>query len=125
LTTGPRADAESFTESEKRAAASDRNDHSLRALAIKKNQIHVVGAPSLRLGAVPVFLDVEGVPDKDFYYLVGLRFQSNGKHVERSFWADDLEGERAYGTTAFGRLRQSEAPRSSPTAHTRFDSSGR
>jgi predicted RecB family nuclease len=42
-----RTDAASSAESEKRAAASDRNDHSLRALAIKKNQIHVVGAPSL------------------------------------------------------------------------------
>jgi predicted RecB family nuclease len=89
-----RTDAESPAEPEKRAAASNRNDHSLRALAIKKNQIHVVGAPSLKLAGVPVFLDVEGTPDKDFYYLVGLRFEGNGKHVERSFWADDLPGER-------------------------------
>jgi len=89
-----RTDAESSAESEKRAAASDRNDHSLRALAIKKNQIHVVGAPSLRLAAVPTFLDVEGMPDKHFYYLMGLRFESDGKHVERSFWADGLQGER-------------------------------
>jgi predicted RecB family nuclease len=90
-----RADAESSAEAEKHAAASDRNDHSPRALAIKKNQIHVVGSPSLRLATVPIFLDVEGMPDKDFYYLVGLRFQSNGKYVERSFWAEGLQGERA------------------------------
>src|SRR6266404_3071598 len=72
-------------------APADRNDHKLKALAIKKNQIHVVGAPSLTLAAVPIFLDVEGMPDRDSYYLVGLRFESGGKQVERSFWADGLE----------------------------------
>jgi predicted RecB family nuclease len=105
-----RTDAESSAESEKRAVASDRNDHSLRALAIKKSQIHVVGAPSLRLAAVPIFLDVEGMPDKDLYYLVGLRFESNGKHVERSFWAEDLEGERAIWDDCLRTLKTIRSP---------------
>ena len=34
------------------------------------------------------------MPDRDFYYLVGLRFESGGEQVERSFWADGLDGER-------------------------------
>jgi hypothetical protein len=34
------------------------------------------------------------MPDRDFYYLIGLRFESGGEHVERSFWADGLDGER-------------------------------
>jgi predicted RecB family nuclease len=89
-----KTDAEDCAESAKRATAADRNDHNLKALAIKKNQIHVVGAPSLRLAAVPIFLDVEGIPDRDFYYLIGLRFESGGKQVERSFWADGFEDER-------------------------------
>jgi predicted RecB family nuclease len=105
-----RTEVESSAESEKRAAASDRNDHSLRALAIKKNQIHVVGAPSLRLAAVPVFLDVEGMPDKDFYYLVGLRFESNGKHVERSFWADGLQNERVIWEDCLRALKAIGSP---------------
>jgi hypothetical protein len=33
------------------------------------------------------------MPDRDFYYLVGLRFESGREVVERSFWADGLEGE--------------------------------
>jgi predicted RecB family nuclease len=88
-------DAEPPAEATKRAtvALSLRNDHKLRALAIKKNQIHVVGAPSLQFEGVPTFLDIEGMPDRDFYYLVGLRFESGGEAVERSFWADGLEGE--------------------------------
>jgi predicted RecB family nuclease len=81
--------------STKRATPAPRNDHKLKALAIKKNQIHVVGAPSLKFERVTTFLDVEGMPDRDFYYLVGLRFESGGETVERSFWADGLDGERA------------------------------
>jgi predicted RecB family nuclease len=86
-------DAERRAESSKRATPAPRNDHKLKALAIKKNQIHVVGAPSLKFEGVPTFLDVEGMPDRDFYYLVGLRFESDGEAVERSFWADGLDGE--------------------------------
>ena len=89
-----RPDAERSVRSTKRAAPASRNDHKLRALAVKKNQIHVVGAPVLKFEGVPTFLDVEGMPDRDFYYLVGLRFECDGEQVERSFWADGLDGER-------------------------------
>jgi hypothetical protein len=44
--------------STKRATPAPRNDHKLKALAIKKNQIHVVGAPSLKFERVTTFLDV-------------------------------------------------------------------
>ena len=86
-----RSDAES---SKKSGAPMIRNDHKLKALALKKNQIHVVGPPSIKFDGTLTFLDVEGMPDRDFYYLVGLRFESGGEHVERSFWADGLDGER-------------------------------
>jgi predicted RecB family nuclease len=71
-----------------------KHDHKLKALAIKK-QIHVLGAPSIRIQGTPVFLDVEGVPDRNFYYLVGLRYLLHTEHVERSFWADARGDERA------------------------------
>lgn len=87
-------EAEHPKKSARRASPVIKNDHNLKALAIKKNQIHVVGAPSLKFVGAPIFLDVEGMPDRDFYYLVGLRFESGGKQVERSFWADGLDGER-------------------------------
>jgi predicted RecB family nuclease len=90
-----RPDAERSAKSAKRATPVARNDHKLRALAVKKSQIHVVGAPSIKLDGVPIFLDVEGMPDREFYYLVGLRFECDGEQVERSFWANELDGERA------------------------------
>jgi hypothetical protein len=34
------------------------------------------------------------MPGRDFYYLVGLRYECGGEQVERSFWADGLDGER-------------------------------
>jgi hypothetical protein len=89
-----RPEAESSKKSGKRATPITGNDHKLKALAVKKNQIHVVGAASLKFDGTPTFLDVEGMPDRDFYYLIGLRFESGGEHVERSFWADRSDGER-------------------------------
>jgi RNase H-like protein len=76
-----------------------------KALAVKKNQIHVVGAPSIRFDGTPIFLDVEGMPDRDFYYLVGLRFERDGEHVERSFWTDGLDGERVIWENCLRELK--------------------
>src|SRR5437868_2992248 len=44
-----------------------------QALAIRERKIHIVGSPELKLQGTPVYLDVEGLPDRDFYYLIGLR----------------------------------------------------
>jgi predicted RecB family nuclease len=86
-------DAERAAKSAKHANPAAKNDHKVRALAIKKSQIHVVGTPSLKLEGKPVFLDVEGMPDTDFYYLVGIRYECGGEQVGQSFWADGPEGE--------------------------------
>jgi predicted RecB family nuclease len=68
--------------------------HSLKALAIRENKIHVVGSPELIIEGTPVYLDVEGLPDSNFYYLIGLRiFRDNSIH-QYSLWADTLEDER-------------------------------
>jgi predicted RecB family nuclease len=90
------------------AAPVVKNDHKLKALAIKKSQIHVVGAPSLKLAGVPTFLDVEGMPGRDFYYLVGLRYECGGEQVERSFWADGLDGERVIWENCLRELKAIE-----------------
>jgi predicted RecB family nuclease len=99
-----RPDAESSKISNRRTPLI-RNDHKLKALAVKKKQIHVVGAPSLTVNGTPTFLDVEGMPDRHFYYLIGLRFPSGGEHVERSFWADGLDDERQMWEDCMRKLR--------------------
>jgi predicted RecB family nuclease len=83
-----------------------KNDHKLKALAIKKAQIHIVGSPSLSIEGTPVFMDVEGMPDRDFYYLVGLRHEAQGTPVEQSFWANRPEDERAVWRDCLRAIKQ-------------------
>lgn len=69
--------------------------HSLKALAIREKKIHIVGSPELRIEGTPVYLDVEGLPDRDFYYLIGVRIGNEKFAVQHSLWADTIEDERA------------------------------
>lgn len=39
--------------------------HALKALAIREQKIHIVGRPELKIEGTPVYLDVEGLPDRD------------------------------------------------------------
>ena len=63
----------SYTFRPRRRASSllGRSNPALRALAIRKNQIHVIGTPVINPVGTPVYFDVEGVPDRDFYYRLG------------------------------------------------------
>ena len=67
--------------------------HSLKALAIREKKIHIVGSPELKIEGTPVYLDVEGLPDRDFYYLIGLRIGNGDSAVQHSLWADTLADE--------------------------------
>src|SRR5439155_1023009 len=67
--------------------------HSLKALAIRERKIHIVGSPELKIEGTPVYLDVEGLPDRDFYYLIGVRIGSGDSAVQHSLWADTVEDE--------------------------------
>src|SRR5262249_35561796 len=42
-----------------------------------------------------VYLDVEGVPDRGLYYLIGLLVVEEGRCMSYSFWADDSSQEAA------------------------------
>jgi predicted RecB family nuclease len=65
--------------------------NSLKALAIREKKIHIVGSPELKLEGTPVYLDVEGLPDRDFYYLIGMRIGNGESAVQHSLWADSVE----------------------------------
>ncbi len=72
----------------------ERYHHSLKALAIREKKTHIVGTPELKIDGTPIYLDVEGLPDRDFYYLIGARVKTEDAIVQHSFWANDIEGER-------------------------------
>ncbi|MPR12797.1 IS66 family transposase [Microvirga tunisiensis] len=88
-----------------------RHDPKLKALAIKKAQIHVVGTPVIPTGGTPVYIDVEGIPDRDTYYLIGLRYKQDNEYMERSFWANDCKGEQEMWRECLLALRSIKEPR--------------
>jgi predicted RecB family nuclease len=76
------------------AAKREKYHHSLKALAIREQKIHIVGSPELKVEGTPVFLDVEGIPDRDFYYLIGIRVKTAQSIVQHSLWADSANEEK-------------------------------
>jgi len=105
----------SFTFRPRRRPKRQRNKHekhhnSLKALAIQQNKIHIVGNPELKIDGTPVFLDVEGLPDRDFYYLIGVQTKLNGATVQRSFWANDKGSENQNWYEFLGMLAEIENP---------------
>ncbi len=74
-----------------------KHDAALKALAIRDGRIYVNRVPPTEKRLAQVFLDVEGVPDEEFYYLIGLSVSVNGDNRFYSFWADDkAEEERIW-----------------------------
>jgi predicted RecB family nuclease len=67
--------------------------HALKALAIREKKIHIIGSPEFKIEGTPLYLDVEGLPDRDFYYLIGLRIGNGEAAVQYSLWADTVEEE--------------------------------
>ena len=51
---------------------------------------------------------VEGVPDRDSYYLIGLRIKSGDAYVQYSFWANELSEEKDIWAAFLQTLAQIE-----------------
>jgi predicted RecB family nuclease len=88
-----------------------KHEHALQALAIRKNQIHVIGTVTMNATGTPVYLDVEGDPDQEFYYCIGLRFKAGGAIIQRSYWADSPAEEGKMWADCLCALGAIEAPR--------------
>jgi predicted RecB family nuclease len=84
--------------------------HALKALAIRENKIHIVGSPELRIDGTPVYLDVEGLPDRDFYYLIGVRCGNPDAATQHSLWADNIEDEKRIWTEFLAILEKVHNP---------------
>jgi predicted RecB family nuclease len=95
----------------RRIANHRKHEHALQALAIRKNQIHVIGTVTLNTAGTAVYFDVEGDPDRAFYYCIGLRFEADGVIVQRSYWADSSSGEGTMWADCLSALVTINAPR--------------
>jgi predicted RecB family nuclease len=60
----------------------------LRALAIRENSVYIHGSPHFSKAETQVYLDIEGLPDDESYYLIGALIVSGGEESFHSFWAD-------------------------------------
>jgi len=82
-----------------------RHLHALQALAVRDKKVYVVRTPEIPAKMPRVFLDVEGMPDRDFYYLVGVVIEKDGETSALSFWADDETKEQAIWVKLLDLLR--------------------
>jgi predicted RecB family nuclease len=92
------------------ANRAEKYHHSLKALAIREAKTHIIGDPQLRIDGTPVFLDVEGIPDKDFFYLIGIRLENEKTVVRHHLWADDMTEEKKIWRDFLGILSGIEKP---------------
>jgi predicted RecB family nuclease len=79
----------------RRAERARKHDPALQALAMREKKVYVMDPPEMVAPKVALYLDVEGVPDRDFDYLLGLLIVEQRKSTFHSFWADDAAGESA------------------------------
>jgi predicted RecB family nuclease len=83
-----------------------KHDPALKALAVQANRIHVVDTPTFSVTPGTVYLDVEGIPDREFYYLIGMRYRRGDEDLHLSFWADNPSGEREMWVSLLRALEQ-------------------
>ncbi|MFC1552807.1 TM0106 family RecB-like putative nuclease [Candidatus Latescibacterota bacterium] len=92
------------------ASTPEKYSPALRALAIREHKIHIAGKLDLTLKGNPIFLDVEGISDQNFYYLIGLRFKNADLYVQHSFWANERVNEKEIWASALEVLARIDNP---------------
>jgi len=65
----------------------------LQALAIRTGKIFIQDLPELTRQKVELFFDIEGIPDENFDYLMGLLVCIDGSNTYHSFWANTIHDE--------------------------------
>ncbi len=66
----------------------------LKALAIREGKTFIQEIPTIPASPNIVFLDIEGIPDRNFYYLIGAIVKTNDTETNYSFWANDESEEQ-------------------------------
>jgi hypothetical protein len=68
-----------------------------RGLFSFNRKIYIVGCPKMKIEGTPVYFDVEGLPDRNFYYLTGIRVRVGDSTVQHSLWADSHRTKATFG----------------------------
>ena len=59
----------------------------------------------MKIEGTPIYMDVEGLPDRDFYYLIGIRFKTGDLVVHHTLWAGSARDEGGIWREPISRLR--------------------
>ena len=65
----------------------------LQALSIRTKKIYIQELPDIPINKIGLYLDIEGIPDRNLFYLIGLLVIKNGEQQYFPFWADSLNDE--------------------------------
>lgn len=65
----------------------------LQALALRSDKIYAQQLPELSRQPIELFLDIEGNPDQELYYLIGILTCKDNAPICYSFWADKASDE--------------------------------
>jgi predicted RecB family nuclease len=76
----------------------------LQALAIRENTVYIHGTPKISECKNQVYLDIEGLPDRDLYYLIGALVVVDGQETFHSFWADTVADQTAIFSELAGSI---------------------
>jgi predicted RecB family nuclease len=79
----------------RRAAPPPHHDFEVQALAIRTGKIYIQTVPEIQRSDTELFLDIEGVPDQQFSYLIGLLIRDHQAITHHAFWADTMEEEES------------------------------
>jgi predicted RecB family nuclease len=83
----------SYTYRARRVRSKDQKEHrahsvALQAMAIREHRVYVLGNPVLPDGAVRIYFDIEGDPERYTAYLLGMIVDELGSETRLSFWSD-------------------------------------
>ena len=78
----------------------------LQALAIRERKIYLQDLPELTRKPAELFLDIEGIPDQQYYYLIGLLVCDGKVSTHYFFWADTIQEEEHIGRQLFEKIDQ-------------------
>ena len=78
----------------------------LQALAIREKKIYLQELPTLSRQPVELFVDMEGVPDRGLYYLIGVLVCHGDTTEHHSFWANTDQDERHMWQQFIDKIKQ-------------------
>jgi predicted RecB family nuclease len=78
----------------------------LQALAIREKKIYLQEIPQLVRQPVELVLDIEGIPDQQFYYLIGLMVCEDSTTTYHPFWFDSPYDEAQKWNQFLSKARQ-------------------